>query len=82
MRYEAKRADGTSAEVVLDCPGGPVLLRDAAEVVDDDGRRHRPTRPVVALCRCGRSGRAPWCDGTHKVFSAERDASLISEEIG
>lgn len=58
-----------SAEVsVRRCPDGPVLVRGADSVVDDEGVRHEVTRPVVAVCACGRSGRAPWCDGTHKAL--------------
>jgi len=48
------------------CPDGPLLVRGPAELLDGDGAplpRHRNT---VALCRCGRSGIAPYCDGTHK----------------
>ena len=48
------------------CPDGPFLVRGADEVVDEQGVRHPVTRPVVAVCACGRSSRAPWCDGTHK----------------
>ena len=54
-------------DVVL-CPGGPLLLRNAASVQDADGRVHPVERPVVALCRCEKSSRLPWCDGTHKVI--------------
>ena len=52
------------------CPGGPALVRGADEVLDESGRAHPTTRPVVAVCLCGRSQRAPWCDGTHKVVTA------------
>ena len=52
--------------VMTDCPGGPLLVRGARWVVDADGTEHRVTRPVVAVCRCGMSSLAPWCDGTHK----------------
>ncbi|MDX6358404.1 MAG: hypothetical protein QOH37_1458 [Nocardioidaceae bacterium] len=48
------------------CPDGPVLVRGATTVVDQDGREHAVTRPVVAVCTCERSGRMPWCDSTHK----------------
>jgi CDGSH-type Zn-finger protein len=48
------------------CPRGPLLVRGAEVVVDDDGVEHAVARPVVALCACGRSGRKPWCDATHK----------------
>ena len=37
------------------------------EVIDDDGVEHAATRPVVAICRCDRSSRAPWCDSTHRA---------------
>lgn len=58
---------GEHADVVL-CPDGPMLLRGAAVVQDEDGVRHRTTRPVTAVCRCGRSAVKPWCDGTHKLL--------------
>lgn len=50
------------------CADGPVLVRGADTVLDDDGAEHPVTRPVVALCTCGRSSRRPWCDGTHQVL--------------
>lgn len=49
------------------CADGPVLVRGADVVIDDEGLRHEVTRPVVALCTCGRSSLAPWCDATHKA---------------
>ncbi|MCL2541006.1 MAG: CDGSH iron-sulfur domain-containing protein [Nocardioidaceae bacterium] len=54
----------TQAVVV---PGGPLLLRGADVVLDEDGEQHEVGRPVVALCACGLSQRKPWCDGTHKL---------------
>jgi CDGSH-type Zn-finger protein len=50
------------------CPGGPVLVRGADQVVDEAGTRHAVTRPVVAVCACGKSARMPWCDSTHKAL--------------
>lgn len=58
------------AEVVL-CPGGPMLLRGAHSVEDADGNLHETTRPISAVCRCGKSAIQPWCDGTHKLLPAE-----------
>ena len=52
------------------CPSGPWLVRGADAVVCPDGASHATTRPVVAVCACGKSQRAPWCDGTHKVVTA------------
>jgi hypothetical protein len=57
-------ASRTEIEVV---PGGPVLVRGADAVRGPDGAVHRTERPVVAVCACGLTQRAPWCDGTHKV---------------
>lgn len=48
-------------------PGGPVLVRGADVIVGPDGSEHPVKRPVVAVCVCGLSQRAPWCDDTHKV---------------
>ena len=55
------------ADVIM-CPGGPMLLRGDHLVEDADGVAHRTSRPVSAVCRCGKSSSSPWCDGTHKVI--------------
>jgi CDGSH-type Zn-finger protein len=57
---------------VTACPEGPLLLRGADEVRDDTGVVHAVTRPVVALCRCDKSQRMPWCDGTHRAVARAR----------
>ncbi len=49
-------------------PGGPALVRGATSVEDDDGTAHPATRPVVGVCTCGLTQRAPWCDATHKLI--------------
>nr|WP_174268025.1 CDGSH iron-sulfur domain-containing protein [Nocardioides zeae] len=54
------------------CPGGPLLVRGAQEVLDADGVAHPVERPVVAVCACGATGRAPWCDGTHARIGPRR----------
>ena len=48
-------------------PGGPALVRGADVVLDDEGVPHDADRPVVAVCLCGMTQRAPWCDATHKA---------------
>jgi CDGSH-type Zn-finger protein len=58
----------TDRVVVRLCPGGPMLVRGADTIVDDAGDEHVVTRPVVAVCTCGKSGRKPWCDSTHKAI--------------
>ncbi|MCW2831582.1 MAG: iron-sulfur protein [Aeromicrobium sp.] len=54
-------------DVIL-CPGGPMLFRGDHLVQGPDGQSVRTTRPVSAVCRCGKSASQPWCDGTHKVI--------------
>ena len=48
---------------------GPLLVRGAFQLVDQDGNEiavgGRET--VTALCRCGKSRLRPFCDGTHQV---------------
>ncbi|MCV2491813.1 CDGSH iron-sulfur domain-containing protein [Geodermatophilus sp. YIM 151500] len=45
---------------------GPLLVRGDFRLVDQDGTEIDPGRRTVALCRCGKSGIKPFCDGTHK----------------
>jgi CDGSH-type Zn-finger protein len=54
------------------CPDGPLLVRGPAVILDENGDEVPRRRSTVALCRCGLSGRAPWCDGSHKVAPAGR----------
>ncbi|NYI99856.1 CDGSH-type Zn-finger protein [Nocardioides thalensis] len=60
-------AEPAAAVTAQLCPGGPMLLRGASEVIDEDGVAHPVGRPTVAVCLCGRSQRKPWCDSTHKL---------------
>ena len=46
---------------------GPFLVRGPIVVLDEDGRRIEVRRPVVPLCRCGRSRTQPLCDGAHEA---------------
>jgi CDGSH-type Zn-finger protein len=55
---------------------GPYLLRGDFAILDQDGNEIGRTRETVALCRCGRSQKKPFCDGTHKAigFNADSEA--------
>ena len=44
---------------------GPYRIIGEVDLVDPDGRVI-PTEAETWLCRCGKSGNAPFCDGTHK----------------
>jgi CDGSH-type Zn-finger protein len=52
---------------VTACAEGPLLVRGPVVVLDENGDEVPRHRATVALCRCGLSARAPWCDGSHKV---------------
>ena len=48
-------------------PDGPIKCQGPMEIVDATGRsvwRGSDT----ALCRCGASGKKPFCDGTHRLI--------------
>ncbi|MEO7355558.1 MAG: CDGSH iron-sulfur domain-containing protein, partial [Gemmatimonadales bacterium] len=43
---------------------GPLWVRGMIPVVGADGYEYE-VRNRIALCRCGRSGNKPFCDGSH-----------------
>jgi CDGSH-type Zn-finger protein len=45
---------------------GPLIVRGDFRLLDQDGSEIDPGRQTIALCRCGKSGIKPFCDGTHK----------------
>ena len=47
---------------------GPVLVDGDFEIFDAQGNRvEHEAGKNVALCRCGQSGKKPFCDGSHKA---------------
>ena len=59
---------------------GPLVVEGLVKLVDADGNEFAidPSKPAIALCRCGSSKNKPFCDGSHKVCgfeSAERAGS-------
>ena len=44
---------------------GPYLVQGSVTLLDADGN-HYEVSDTIALCRCGRSGTKPFCDGTHE----------------
>ncbi len=69
---------------------GPLIVRGDFRLLDQDGREIDPGRETIALCRCGKSGIKPFCDGSHKRagFSAPsapsrpRPVQTIRELLG
>jgi CDGSH-type Zn-finger protein len=57
------------SEVVIKArENGPLLVTGPFKLVDHLGNVFDLTgKESVALCRCGQSGRKPFCDGTHRA---------------
>jgi CDGSH-type Zn-finger protein len=61
-RFRALQSGLDSAITVM--PDGPYLATNTDRMVDWLGRV-QPSRPQLALCRCGSSASKPFCDGAH-----------------
>ena len=65
---EAIEPDLEKSIVVIEYPArgehGPLWVRGGIPVVSADGRPYE-IRNRVTLCRCGKSGNKPFCDGSH-----------------
>ncbi|MEJ5868390.1 CDGSH iron-sulfur domain-containing protein [Pseudokineococcus sp. 5B2Z-1] len=71
----ARDAEGPGRDggaTITVCPDGPLLVRGDVDIVGTDGEPVERRRSTVALCRCGRSSLAPYCDGSHKVRKGPR----------
>ncbi|MCO6456967.1 MAG: CDGSH iron-sulfur domain-containing protein [Pirellulaceae bacterium] len=57
---------------------GPLVIQGPVTIVDAEGNAFEVPgdKPLIALCRCGQSGRKPFCDGSHRDcgFRAEQRA--------
>jgi CDGSH-type Zn-finger protein len=62
---EATPLRGTGA-TITPYRDGPLIVRGDFRLVDQDGADIDPGRDTIALCRCGKSGIKPFCDGSHK----------------
>ena len=55
---------------------GPIWLKGGIELESEDGTKYE-TRNRMTLCRCGKSGNKPFCDGSHiSVEFNDGDESL------
>ncbi len=55
-------APATPAVICKDL--GPYIVSGLTDLKDPQGNPV-PTKPTIALCRCGGSSKKPFCDGTH-----------------
>ncbi|MFF5784847.1 CDGSH iron-sulfur domain-containing protein [Streptomyces sp. NPDC012693] len=60
------RAAGRAAPRVEPLTEGPLLMEGPADIVMPDGSVVHCDRPMMALCTCRRSLRAPFCDTSHR----------------
>jgi CDGSH-type Zn-finger protein len=44
---------------------GPYRVTGEVELIDAEGNVFE-AKPAFSLCRCGKSSKLPYCDGTHK----------------
>jgi CDGSH-type Zn-finger protein/truncated hemoglobin YjbI/ferredoxin len=60
---------------------GPYLVTNAERLLNWLGEP-MPTRPQMALCRCGNSANKPFCDGTHAQigFTAKKDPNRVPDQ--
>lgn len=62
-----KKSSFMSATKILINSNGSIKVEGDFEIVDSQGNAYGlQGRTVVSLCRCGRSGNKPFCDGSHK----------------
>lgn len=68
-----------SIKVIKD---GPYLVRDLKNFRNSKGVSIE-TKPVMALCRCGKSENKPFCDGAHSKigFSGEKEEDRTPEKV-
>jgi CDGSH-type Zn-finger protein/truncated hemoglobin YjbI len=59
---------------------GPYLLSNVDGLTNHLGDA-LPTRPQMALCRCGQSAAKPWCDGSHARvdFADGKDPNRVAD---
>jgi len=83
--YDARLTELKEIQAQLPCaiqsqPNGPYLVTNVDRLTNWLGES-MPTRPQLALCRCGRSQDKPFCDGTHAEvgFTSEKDPKRVSD---
>lgn len=52
---------------------GPLKVTGNFKITDMAGKELEKTGVDVYICRCGKSGNMPFCDGTHKSIALPYD---------
>lgn len=67
------------ATTIKTIDNGPLQIKGSFQVVDHEGTVYE-TRRSAFLCRCGRSGAKPFCDGAHNKVGFQADGRAPSGE--
>jgi CDGSH-type Zn-finger protein len=61
---------------------GPYIVRDLIRLRNSKGV-HIETSSTVILCRCGKSGNKPFCDGTHASvgFNGDKEEGRVPDRL-
>jgi len=69
----------TKARVRME-PNGPYVVTGPITIADADGREiHVEEGRTVKLCRCGHSGKKPYCDESHRRVDFVSRPSFLPE---
>jgi uncharacterized Fe-S cluster protein YjdI len=49
-------------------PNGPLMVAGSFILIGEDGNELTTAR-IVSFCRCGKTLKAPFCDGTHRAIN-------------
>lgn len=61
-------------------PNGPFIVEGKFKLINRNGEVEMH-KERIALCRCGRSCKQPFCDGTHqKIYYNDQSMSDSSEK--
>ncbi len=77
---ELRASQAALSAAIEPAPNGPYLVTNVDRLTDWLGQPI-PTRPQMALCRCGQSARKPLCDGTHADvgFRDDKDPKRVPD---
>ena len=64
LSYEIPGEEGPAAATIQVLKDGPYSIKGNCRLVGEDGEQME-TGKAFALCRCGRSQKPPFCDGSH-----------------
>lgn len=79
-RMDFRPGDKTSRPTIAPEPDGPYIVSNLTSLTNSKGES-LPTRPSLALCRCGGSALKPYCDGTHARigFSSQKLPGRVAD---